>query len=320
MTVAAMQMADMKVCARRSSRVWIRRPLSRRDGRLVRAFVPDHSKSPVRSMRRSGSLAMRLMTDGGNVYRIHIDGEEADLEHELFISGIGGQGIQLMGKVLALGAIAENLFVQLTGEYGGAMRGGSTIANVVIGAERLRALPVVSEGGAALLMHDKFVDEALLPKLRPGSLIVAESSIVDHLHGVEGHELIAVPRQGDRASDRQCPVDRARHARRLLRDHRAGPGREPDHGDEAGRSLLSAPACRGERESLACGRRGGAPAGGAGDLRSGGGMRQNISNSSPAFAGEGDRPQGGGGASSVVAHSPPPCCAWSPSPFRGGTL
>lgn len=193
MTVAAMQMADMKVCARRSSRVWIRRPLSRRDGRLVRAFVPDHSKSPVRSMRRSGSLAMRLMTDGGNVYRIHIDGEEADLEHELFISGIGGQGIQLMGKVLALGAIAENLFVQLTGEYGGAMRGGSTIANVVIGAERLRALPVVSEGGAALLMHDKFVDEALLPKLRPGSLIVAESSIVDHLHGVEGHELIAVP-------------------------------------------------------------------------------------------------------------------------------
>jgi 2-oxoglutarate ferredoxin oxidoreductase subunit gamma len=120
-------------------------------------------------------------------------GEEAELEHELFISGIGGQGIQLMGKVLALGAIAENLFVQLTGEYGGAMRGGSTVASVVIGAARLRALPVVSEGGAALLMHDKFVDEAVLPKLRPGSLVVAESSIVDMLPDLDGHRVIPVP-------------------------------------------------------------------------------------------------------------------------------
>ena len=111
----------------------------------------------------------------------------------MFISGIGGQGIQLMGKVLALSAIAEDLFVQLTGEYGGAMRGGSTVASVVIGVERLRALPVVPEGGAALLMHDKFVDEAVLPKLRPGSLIVAEASIVDLLPDFGGHRLIAVP-------------------------------------------------------------------------------------------------------------------------------
>jgi len=127
------------------------------------------------------------------VYRIQKRGEEAVLEHELFISGIGGQGIQLMGKVLALGAIAEHLFVQLTGEYGGAMRGGSTVASVVIGKERLRALPVVSEGGAALLMHDKFVDEAVMPKLRPGSLIVAEASIVDMLPDLEGHRVISVP-------------------------------------------------------------------------------------------------------------------------------
>jgi 2-oxoglutarate ferredoxin oxidoreductase subunit gamma len=127
------------------------------------------------------------------VYPIRKRGEEADLEHELFISGIGGQGIQLMGKVLALGAIAENLFVQLTGEYGGAMRGGSTVASVVIGADRLRALPVVSEGGAALLMHDKFVDESVMPKLRPGSLIVAESSIVDLLPDLDGHHVIPFP-------------------------------------------------------------------------------------------------------------------------------
>jgi len=122
-----------------------------------------------------------------------ISNEEADLEHELFISGIGGQGIQLMGKVLALGAIAEKLFVQLTGEYGGAMRGGSTVASVVIGRERLRALPVVSEGGAALVMHDKYLDEMVIPKLRPNSLIVSEASIVEQLPDVTGHRLIAVP-------------------------------------------------------------------------------------------------------------------------------
>ncbi len=127
------------------------------------------------------------------MYVSNVENREAELEHELFISGIGGQGIQLMGKVLALGAIAENLFVQLTGEYGGAMRGGSTVASVVIGRDRLRALPVVSEGGAALLMHDKFVDEMVFPKLRPGSLIVSEASIIDQLPDHAGHRIIGVP-------------------------------------------------------------------------------------------------------------------------------
>jgi 2-oxoglutarate ferredoxin oxidoreductase subunit gamma len=114
------------------------------------------------------------------------------VEHELFISGIGGQGAQLMGKVLALAAIAEGRYVQLTGEYGGSMRGGSTIATVVIGPDRLRALPVVSEGGASIALHHHFFEETLA-KLRPGSLILADEAIASHLPDLSAHRVIRFP-------------------------------------------------------------------------------------------------------------------------------
>jgi 2-oxoglutarate ferredoxin oxidoreductase subunit gamma len=115
------------------------------------------------------------------------------LEHELFISGIGGQGAQLMGKILALAGIAEGRYTQLTGEYGGAMRGGSTVASVVVGAERLKALPVVSEGGAALALHHHFFADAVVPKLRPGSLVVAEAGVAPHLPDLSAHRVLTVP-------------------------------------------------------------------------------------------------------------------------------
>jgi Pyruvate/2-oxoacid:ferredoxin oxidoreductase gamma subunit len=115
------------------------------------------------------------------------------LEHELFISGIGGQGAQLMGKVLALAGIGEGRFVQLTGEYGGAMRGGSTVATVVIGPERLRALPIVSEGSAALVLHQHYFAEQVAPKLRLGSLILADESVASHLPAFPQHRVMTFP-------------------------------------------------------------------------------------------------------------------------------
>lgn len=98
-----------------------------------------------------------------------------------------------MGKVFALAGIAEGRFVQLTGEYGGAMRGGSTVATVVIGPERLRALPVVSEGGSALVLHHHFFAEQVAPKLRPGSLILADDTVATQLPAFPAHRVMTFP-------------------------------------------------------------------------------------------------------------------------------
>lgn len=101
---------------------------------------------------------------------------EANLELELLLSGIGGQGVQLVGKVLALAAVSEGRHALVYGEYGGEMRGGKSIVNVVIGAERLKALPIVANASHVIAMHQKYWDE-VVPRVGDGALIVADETI-----------------------------------------------------------------------------------------------------------------------------------------------
>lgn len=102
------------------------------------------------------------------------------LELELLLTGIGGQGVQLIGKVLALAAVNEGRHAMVYGEYGGEMRGGKSVVNVVIGPDRLKGLPVVSRASHVIALHQKFWDETL-PRVAEDALIVADSAIADLL-------------------------------------------------------------------------------------------------------------------------------------------
>ena len=114
------------------------------------------------------------------------------LELDLFISGIGGQGIQLIGKSLALAAIKDSRHVMLAGEYGGHMRGGSSIGTVVIGAKPLKALPILPHAGSAIAMSHLFW-ERVGSRLRPGSFVLAEETIAADLPDMEKHRLVKLP-------------------------------------------------------------------------------------------------------------------------------
>ncbi len=96
----------------------------------------------------------------------------------MLIAGIGGQGIQLVGKTLALAATLAGRHAMLAADYGGEMRGGPSQATVVVGDAPLRALPIVPAVGAALVMHDRFVG-AVPERLRKGGLLLVNSSVVD---------------------------------------------------------------------------------------------------------------------------------------------
>lgn len=100
------------------------------------------------------------------------------MEHEVLIVGIGGQGIQLVGKTLALAATDAGLNAMLAADYGGEMRGGASKTSVVIGDGPLKSLPVLPSAGAAIVMHDKFTGP-IPDRLRPDGLLVLNSSIVD---------------------------------------------------------------------------------------------------------------------------------------------
>lgn len=114
------------------------------------------------------------------------------MEYEFFVSGIGGQGIQILCKVAALAATAEGRYSMISSEYGGSMRGGSSVGTVVIGAKRLRALPVVPKAGSAIALHHNFWEPIAL-KLRPNSLLVVEETMLADLSHKEGHQVISIP-------------------------------------------------------------------------------------------------------------------------------
>ena len=114
------------------------------------------------------------------------------MERDLLMTGIGGQGVQLAAQLLARAAIAEGREAQLFGSYGGMMRGGNTEATVVVGDEPVEAPPTVGSTWSAILMHHDYV-EPTLARLRPGSIVLRNSTVYEGDVAVEVIELVDVP-------------------------------------------------------------------------------------------------------------------------------
>ncbi|GAB3137252.1 hypothetical protein GCM10027290_02650 [Micromonospora sonneratiae] len=114
------------------------------------------------------------------------------MERELVVTGVGGQGIQLLAKTLALAATREGRHAMLSADYGGEMRGGPSRASVVIGDGPLRGLPVLASAWSAIVVHHRFSQPALA-RLRPGGPVIANLPLVDPatmptmtVYGVDG--------------------------------------------------------------------------------------------------------------------------------------
>jgi 2-oxoglutarate ferredoxin oxidoreductase subunit gamma len=113
-----------------------------------------------------------------------LEGRRA-LEREILLSGIGGQGIQLAAKTLAVAAMREGRRVLMFGTYGGEMRGGDTAAAVVVGAGSLLTPPVIDFAWAGLAMHPMGWP-AVAAKLRPGGIVLINASVFEDTVGYDG--------------------------------------------------------------------------------------------------------------------------------------
>ena len=103
----------------------------------------------------------------------------------MLITGIGGQGVQLLAKTLALGAMHDGRGAMMTAEATDSMRGGHSAAAVVVGEAPLRALPVVDEASFALVLHPMGWPK-VEPRLARGSVVV-----VNELFGAASAEASA---------------------------------------------------------------------------------------------------------------------------------
>jgi 2-oxoglutarate ferredoxin oxidoreductase subunit gamma len=99
-------------------------------------------------------------------------------EREVLFTGVGGQGVQIASKALAMAAVAQGFEVLLLPRYGGGMRGGMTNASLTVGDGPLRALPVITSAWSAFVMDPAFW-ETVRPNLTDGAVVVVNSSVFD---------------------------------------------------------------------------------------------------------------------------------------------
>ena len=100
------------------------------------------------------------------------------MEREILFTGIGGQGIQLMAKVLAQAVADGGRHAMLFGVYHGAMRGGASDTTLVVGDAPIEAPPVVPACWAIVAMHPHSLG-GLVRKLRPNGMLFANATLVE---------------------------------------------------------------------------------------------------------------------------------------------
>jgi Pyruvate/2-oxoacid:ferredoxin oxidoreductase gamma subunit len=113
------------------------------------------------------------------------------MELEVLLTGIGGQGIQLAARTLAVAAMTAGREVMVFGTYGGSMRGGNTDATVVLADCPVRTPPTVTAAWFGLGMHHDYWG-AVATRLRPGGLAVIDSSVFHEDLGVTDFQVLKV--------------------------------------------------------------------------------------------------------------------------------
>jgi len=108
------------------------------------------------------------------------------------MTGIGGQGIQLIAKLLADAGMREGRQVMMFGLFMGTIRGGSSESTVVLADEEIVAPPIVPRVWGVLAMHPAGLP-ALGRKMRPGGVLVFNSTLVTAAPAWDGVRLVPVP-------------------------------------------------------------------------------------------------------------------------------
>ena len=114
------------------------------------------------------------------------------MERAIAMTGLGGQGIQLVAKLLAEGAMREGRQVMMFGIFMGMIRGGSSDSTVVLADDEIVSPPLVPECWGVVAMHPDGLAK-LAPKVRPGAVLVRNAATVTRAPDWDGVRDVAVP-------------------------------------------------------------------------------------------------------------------------------
>jgi 2-oxoglutarate ferredoxin oxidoreductase subunit gamma len=113
------------------------------------------------------------------------------METSLVIAGFGGQGVLFAGQLLAYAGMDAGKHVTWIPSYGPEMRGGTAHCVTIISDDPIGA-PVVARPDVAIVLNQPSFDK-YLPLVKPGGVLVVNSSLVDRAGDRDDINVVLVP-------------------------------------------------------------------------------------------------------------------------------
>ncbi len=110
---------------------------------------------------------------------------------EVVIAGFGGQGVMLIGRLLAYAGMLEGKNVAWMPSYGPEMRGGTANCTVIISSEEI-ASPVVPYPKSIIVMNKPSLDK-FEPNVKKNGLIILNDSLIDQKVSRNDVSIVRVP-------------------------------------------------------------------------------------------------------------------------------
>jgi len=113
------------------------------------------------------------------------------MQNEVMFAGFGGQGIMLMGKILAHAAMEEGHEVVWIPSYGPEMRGGTAYCTVVV-SDRPIGSPIIRNPRNLVAMNRPSL-EKFAESVKPGGVIFINKSLISVSSQRKDIDELAVP-------------------------------------------------------------------------------------------------------------------------------
>ncbi len=113
------------------------------------------------------------------------------MEHNVVIAGFGGQGVMLIGELLARAGMEEGKEVTWLPSYGPEQRGGTANCAVVVADEPI-ASPLLTEPQAAIVFNRQSFDK-FEPVVEQGGLLVVDSTLIDKKSSRADLDMVYIP-------------------------------------------------------------------------------------------------------------------------------
>jgi 2-oxoglutarate ferredoxin oxidoreductase subunit gamma len=110
------------------------------------------------------------------------------MTEKIILAGFGGQGMMLLGKLLAQAAMADGKQVTYFPSYGTEVRGGTAVYHLIVSSEEIFS-PIIEEADTLIVMNQPSYQK-FKGMLKPDGLLLLNTSMIKFNNSNEFYILI----------------------------------------------------------------------------------------------------------------------------------